>query len=47
MKKKYTVPRMEAVETGATLLQTTSPTTTSIPMKSGDEYQITDETKIW
>jgi hypothetical protein len=47
MKKKYTVPQMEVVETGATLLQTTSPTTTSIPMKSGEENQITDETKIW
>jgi hypothetical protein len=46
MKKKYMKPQMEVVETGATLLQTTSPTR-SIPMKSGDEYQITDENKIW
>ena len=46
MKKKYTVPKMEVVETGATLLQTTSPTT-SIPMQGGSGNQITDETKIW
>ena len=45
MKKKYMKPQMEAVEIGATLLQTTSPK--SIPMKKGEEYQITDETKIW
>ena len=36
---------MEAVEIGATLLQTTSPT--SIPMNGGDGNQITNENFIW
>ncbi len=43
MKKKYIVPKMEAVEIGATLLQTTSP----LPMNGGDGNQITNENFIW
>ena len=46
MKKKYIVPKMEAMEIGATLLQVvTSPT--SIPMNGGDGNQITNENLIW
>ena len=44
MKKKYIVPKMEAVEIGATLLQTTSPP--PIPMNGGDGNQITNENLI-
>lgn len=45
MKKKYIVPKMEAVEIGATLLQTTSPP--PIPMNGGDGNHITNENLIW